>query len=261
MDEEIETYLKQHTNLDWEEISPLYLYYKTHYNPHRQFCVFAPPDWITKGPFAKFYIPKNGQDLHDPERFLQYLNNKKGQLVKNMPWIQIDLDNLPSFTAEMIISTNIIVVYTIKFKGTAKIRKLEGLNDGDLSFGNHGISYSAKQKLGEFLDQFKAKIDIKTRKFSFGESIMGPDNTITLELDGPDTLKGELSPSFHPYKIIFADCEIELQLGYSVTVHFAPNGKLEHNLAIEAAIIGTCGLIIFAGGLIGAGVAVGGAIA
>jgi len=210
----IERYLKRYTQHEWEEISPLYLRYKTQFNPFGQFCVFTPDNFISHPESARFFIPSECDALHNPDEFLKNYLNVQKQLVKSVPWVSVDLGSLPPKLYEFMTGEGLYVVGKFQFKGKVSIRPINSKFNFDVNFNNlQYVSIETRQKVFKFLkNDISMNISMSSSSMQIGLETENEQWSTKISLDG-NQIKAEISlPVLHLLKDgleMFIKMEIE----------------------------------------------------
>lgn len=221
---DMEQYLRNGTGTDWKEISLLYADFKK-YTGFPQFCVLTADDPI-RSLRPQFYIPSDGQDVHNPGCFIDRVN-AKNMLVDNMPWVQIDLDDLPPLTTILKV-TDFTATVSIALSGNIKFRKLGSINSQTISKSVFtSIGTEAKSAFSNILgeESANANLDLFKNTFTFGTQLIGGNATVNinigLEPNGDSSITGELIPT-HVSKII-KGWQVEGEFGYKVVGEMTQN--------------------------------------
>jgi len=275
---DIKMCLKTHTGYEWEEVNRLYLDFKTKNNLFGQFCVCTPDDYIKNPNMARMYTPKNADTiaLHKPDIFLEKYLNAKKQIIKNMPWVKLDLEDFAKVQNKLIVRSplgELFIEYQLSFTGDIKLRRLGSISDitfGAASFYN--LSYNAKIKMQNILQTFKASFDFTNQKVSVGSSFVTDVGTTSLRM-GPNEIEAELTPSSNVQRFVLNGWECEGQIGYkltgkyieidnkpqsnSVSTHAESTHHIGRDIAIAGVGIGACVVFILGGEILLGGAAIG----
>lgn len=261
----IEQKLKVCTGHLWKEVKPSYLDFHLQNNKSRgQMCVFTPSD--NRQSKSRFFIPDaaNSHELRKPDVFLQKYLNAKEKVIRNMPWVKFDLDQLPPLSgAEVVPSAEgfILIKYEIKLTGDLKIRSTKSANNQTIGTGNlKNIAYNSRIELVDFIQTWKANFNFASQTLSLGYSLKSEFGSTSFTLS-PNSITAEYTPSGNVLKFNVKGYEIETQLGYSLSgtwepiqqppaSHLLPHIHWQPSLAEKVLLgIGVVALILFTDGV------------
>lgn len=221
---DLEQYLRRETGCEWKEISYLYANFKKH-SGLLQFCVLT-ADNPVRSLRPRFYIPEDGNDVNNPGRFIDRVNAKK-PLINDMPWVQIDLDDLPA-----LVITRGATTYTaslsISLSGTIKLRKLGSLNSQTIRKSVFtSIGSEAKDVIGGILSQesMNASLDLMRNTFTFGTQLVSDQATVNVNLGAEPNGSISITADLIPTRVskIIKGWQIQGEFGYKVVGEMSPD--------------------------------------
>lgn len=193
-DERITSTLKRATGHNWEQISSLYLWYRTRHSPMNQFCVYTPDDLEHCMPEAvRYFIPCNCPDLYSPGKFWDNWLHTARQALSSVQWVNVELDLLPPKPLFIKLPAGLFFLGEVHFFGAIKAKKIGSTGIMSLGLSDRGeVSVEAKQQVREFLGN-QLDFNISLRKGRLDVGIEGENERWSTKLEfDPPKVKAEL---------------------------------------------------------------------